>query len=136
DQVAEHQKADELRALGGHGAGDDGHEDGEEDAGGLGDVAGGVLHADQALFLGGDGLDDGGLDDGHQGHVGVGGHQNGALIGALEIVGHVDAGGAVGGGDDGRGGGVLQIKAQDDRHHQGEEDAELGRRAEEEHLRV
>ena len=54
----------------------------------------------------------------------------------MEVVGHVDAGGTVRGGDDGGGGGVGEAEARRGRGRQGEEDAELRRRAEEKHLRV
>ena len=72
------------------------------------------------------------LDHRHQGHVGVGGHHDGPLVLAGEVVGHVDAGGAVRRADDGHGGRVHQGEAQGGSQHQGEEDAELGRRAEQE----
>ena len=54
----------------------------------------------------------------------------------MEEIGHVDAGGTVGGGDDGGRGRVSQAEAQHDGDDQREEDAELRRCAKEEHLGV
>ena len=54
----------------------------------------------------------------------------------LEIVGHIDAGGAVRRADDGDAGGILELEAHQHRHTQGKKDTELGRRAKEHHLGV
>ena len=54
----------------------------------------------------------------------------------LKYVGHEDGGGAVRRADDGDGGRVGKVEAEKTCHAQGEEDAELGRRAEKHHFRV
>lgn len=136
DQVAEHQKSDEGHAAGGHQTGDDGDEDGEKDLGALADLFLGVGHPDFPLRLSGHQPDHRGLDDGNQRHVGVGHHNDGAQIVGGEVVGHKDGGGTVRRADDGDGGRILDVKAQQGGHTEGEEDAELGRRAEEHQLGV
>ena len=77
-----------------------------------------------------------GLHDGHQRHVRVGHDDDGAEVVGLEHVGDDDGGGAVRRADDADGGGVLDLKAHERRHAEGEEDAELRRRAEDHHLGV
>ena len=124
-QVAEHQEADQRHAGGGDQAGHHRDHDGEQDAGGAGDAALLVGHADAPLLFGGDGADDRRLDDGHQGHIAVGGHHDGAQVLGAQGVGHEDGGGAVGRADDADGNGVVQIK-EDARQADGEENAELG----------
>ena len=136
DQVAEHQEADQGHRVGGHQAHDHRHHNGEQDLRQLGHRLAGVLHLDPALGLGGAQLDDGRLDQGHQGHVGVGRHHNGAQVLRAQLGGHEDGGGAVRRADDGDGGGVLQLEAQQRGQGQGEENAELGRRAEDHQLGI
>ena len=128
-QVAEHQKAHQRHAGGSHQPGQHRHHDGEQDAGGFAHAALPVGHADAPLLLGGYQPDDRRLHDGHQRHVAVRRHHDGPQIPAAQLVGHKDGGRAVRRADDGDGGGVRQRKKQP-RQHQREENAQLGRRAE------
>ena len=136
DEVAEHQEAHQRDRGGSHQAGHEGDHDGEQNAGGLGHSIGAVLHLDGPLLLGGHQLDGRGLDDGHQGHVGISGYRDGPNVVGAQHLADQNGGGAVGGADDADGGGVLNLKAQQGCQDDGEENAELRRSAEEEHLRV
>src|SRR5699024_2343397 len=125
DQVAEHQETDEGNAAGSKDARDHGDEDGEQDLGGLGNALFRILHADLALLFGSDHADDRRLDDGNQRHIGVSHHDDRADILGLHIVTDENGGGAVRRADDGNGGRVPDVKAEQRGQAEGEEDAEL-----------
>ena len=136
DEVAEHEEADQLRGLGRDGAGHDGDDDREEDARALAHACGRVGHADAAFLLRRDEADDGRLHDGHERHVRIRGDHDRALVVRAEVLRHEDGGRAVGRGDGGDGGRVVELKADEPGDHEREEHAELRRRAKEHHLRV
>ena len=135
-QVAEHQKSDQGQRGRRDQAGDDGDQNGEQDLGELGDRAGLVGHFDGPLLFGGAEFDGDRLNDGDQSHVGVGRHQNGPKVVGLQLVGDQNGGRTVRRADDGRSRGVLQLKPAERGQNQGQEDAELGGRAEEKQLGV
>ena len=113
----------------------DGHNDGEQDLGQLGNTALFIGHPDAALLLRGQQPDHGRLHDGHQRHVAVGCHHDGTEVLGVERVGHENGGGAVCRTDDSDGGSILQVK-EEARQKQGEKDAELGRRTKEHQPRL
>ena len=134
-QVAEHQKADQCHAGGGHKTGQHSDNDGEEDLGRFADAALLVGHPDPPLLLGGAKADDRRLHDGHQRHIAVGCHHDSAQILAAQRVGDKDGRGAVCRADDGDGGCIRQVEEQPGQH-QRDKDAELRRCAEQHQPRL
>ena len=82
------------------------------------------------FLLGGQQLDDRGLDNRHQGHVRIGRDHDRAGVVAPEVLADEDGGGAVGRADDADRGGVFELKAEQAGQRDGDEDAQLRRRAE------
>ena len=130
-EVAEHEDAhqrhrrrqDEARRHGG--------DDGEED---LLELRYGAkaVHPDLPVFTGGEHLDDRRLDERHEGHVAVRRHRHRPKDLRRELHGEVDARRAVRSPDDGDGRRFLHREAHDHGTEEGDEDAELRRRTEEE----
>ena len=94
------------------------------------------LHDDLALLLGGQRLHNGRLDNGHQGHVGIRRHGDGAQQGRGQQGGDEDGRGAVRAADDTHGGRLCAGEAQQTAAHIGQEDAQLGRSAQQQALGV
>ena len=134
-QVAQHQHAHQGGRVGQQQRHDDRHRDGEDDRLGLGDLAQ-LAHADGALLVGGQRLHDGRLDDRHQGHVAVGRHGDGAQQVGRQLGGDEDGRRAVSAADDADGAGLAGGEAQQLRAQEGQEDAQLGRSAQQQALRV
>jgi hypothetical protein len=136
-QVAEHQHADQCRGAGDDDAADERHEDREKDAGPLADLLeAGVVHPDPSFVAGREQLDDRGLNDRHERHVRIGGHRDRREQVCREPIGDDDGGRSIRGADDADGCGFLEIETEHGGQAHGEEDAELRRRPEEEHLGV
>ena len=95
-----------------------------------------VGHPDPPLFLGGAKADDRRLHDGNQRHIAVGRHHDSAQILAAQRVGDKDGRGAVCRADDGDGGCVRQVEAEQPGQHQRDKDAQLRRRAEQHQPRL
>ena len=95
-----------------------------------------VGHVHRAIFFRRDELDGERLDDRHERHIRVGRHRDWPDIIGMEHLRDQNGGRAVRRADDADGGRVLEVKAQHDRRDHRKEDAELRRRAEEEHLRI
>ena len=132
----EHQEADERDGHRRDEARDDGHEDWEADAQRARDVLGVVGHPDAALFFRRHELDGEGLDDRHKRHVRVCRDGDGADVARVQHLRDENGGRAVRRADDADGGGVREVEAEQDGSDHGEEDAELRRRAEEQHLGI
>ena len=89
---------------------------------------------DLTLLLGGQEPYNRRLHDGYQRHIGVRRDDDRADVFRSEVIGDEDGGGAVRRADDGNGGGVLQLEAEERCHAQGKEDTKLGRGTEDHKL--
>ena len=136
DQIAEHQKTDQRHRIGSHNTNDNGHHDGEQNFGSLGNGLALVLHFNLPLCLGGAELNHGRLDQRNQRHVGIGCHHDGTQVFAAQLRSHKNGCGAVCCTDDGDGCGIPQVIAQQGCQRQGEENTELGGSAEDHQLGI
>ena len=136
DQIPEHEKSDQRHGLGRDEPHDDRHRNGEQDFRGLGDGATLVGHFDLPLRLGGTQANHRRLHHRHQRHVGVGRHHNGRRVAGTQLLGDENGGRAVRRADDGDRGRVVELKSQQGRQPQGEENTELCRRAEDHQLGI
>ncbi len=130
-EVAEHEDADEGHRRRQDEARGDGADDGEEDPLRLAHRTE-VVHADGPVRLRRQGLDDRRLDERHEGHVAVGRHGNRSQDLRRQFHRQVDARRAVGPSDDGDAGRLFHREAHHHGAEEGDEDAQLGRRPQEE----
>ena len=100
------------------------------------DTLGLIGHADEPFLPGGAQLDGKGLDNGHQSHIGIGRHSDSADVLTAQHQADQNGGGAIGRTDDTGSRRIHQVKAQQRGHGDGEEHAELSRRAKEQQLGV
>ena len=135
EEVAEHEDAHERHRRRKDEARRHGADDGEEDPFRL-PYGTEVVHTDRPVGLGRQGLDDRRLDERHQRHVAVGRHGHRSQDLGRHLHGQVDARRAVGPADDGDARRFLDGEADHHGPEEGDEDAQLRRRAEEEGDRV